>query len=157
MYESSGSQFLGTTSGIHSGLDAFDKSRFIMTFLTILGVIEILCNFRLVLEGKTCKEIPESPRLEFLEKFLANDFALLDAEDNTYSLFNRGGIADLLLLRLLLAICQKSKCLVSDGLFCFSSISKFGSFQNPFARITSLSELYFRFIRFILLTQTTKK
>ena len=26
-------------------------------FLTILGVTEILCSFRLVLEGKTCKEI----------------------------------------------------------------------------------------------------
>ena len=28
-----------------------------MTFLTILGVIEILRSFRLVLEGKTGKEI----------------------------------------------------------------------------------------------------
>ena len=33
--------------------------------------IEILCSFKLVLEGKTGKEIPESSRLEFLEKFLA--------------------------------------------------------------------------------------
>ena len=31
-----------------------------MTFLTILGVTEILCSFKLVLEGKTGKEIPES-------------------------------------------------------------------------------------------------
>ena len=54
-----------------------------MTFLTILGVTEILCSFRLVLEGKTVKEIPESSRLEFLEKFSANNFALSDAEDNT--------------------------------------------------------------------------
>ena len=54
-----------------------------MTFLTILGVTEILCSFRLVLEGKTGKEIPESSRLEFLEKFSANNFALPDAEDNT--------------------------------------------------------------------------
>ena len=46
-----------------------------MTFLTILGVAEILCSFRLVLEGKTGKEIPESSRLEFLEKFLANNFS----------------------------------------------------------------------------------
>ena len=67
-YESSGSQFFRTTTGIQSGPDAFDESRFIMTFLTILGVIEILCSFRLVLEGKTSKEIPESSRLEFLEK-----------------------------------------------------------------------------------------
>ena len=54
-----------------------------MTFLTILGATEILCSFRLVLEGKTSsKEIPESPRLEFLEKFSANNFALSEAEDN---------------------------------------------------------------------------
>ena len=33
-----------------------------MTFLTILGVTEILYSFRLVLEGKTGKEIPESSR-----------------------------------------------------------------------------------------------
>ena len=77
-----------------------------MTFLTILGVIEILCSFRLVLEEKTGKEIPESSRLEFLEKFLANNFALSEAEDNTSGLLNRGGIADLPLLRTLLAIAK---------------------------------------------------
>ena len=54
-----------------------------MTFLTILGVTEILCSFRLVLEGKTVREIPESSTLEFLEKFSANNFALSDAEGNT--------------------------------------------------------------------------
>ena len=80
-----------------------------MTFLTILGVTEILCSFTLVLEGKTDKEIPESSRLEFLEKFSANNFALSDAEDNTSGPLNRGGIADLPLLRTLLAIHQKSQ------------------------------------------------
>ena len=45
-----------------------------MAFLPILGVIEILCSFRLVLEGETGKNIPESSRLEFLEKFSANNF-----------------------------------------------------------------------------------
>ena len=80
-----------------------------MTFSTIFEVTEILYSFRLVLEGKTGKEIPESSRLEFLEKFLANNFALSDAEDNTSGPLNRGGIADLPLLRTLLAICQKSR------------------------------------------------
>ena len=80
-----------------------------MTFLTLLGVTKILCSFRLVLEGKTGKEIPESSRLEFLEKFSANNFALSDAEDNASGLLNRRGIADLPLLRTLLAICQKSQ------------------------------------------------
>ena len=49
-------------------------------------------------------EIPESSRLGFLQKFSANNFALSDAEDNTSELVNRGGIADLALLRALLAI-----------------------------------------------------
>ena len=69
IHESSGSQFFRTTTGIHSGPDAFDESRFVMTFLTILGVTEILSSFGLILEEKTGKEIPEETRLEFLEKF----------------------------------------------------------------------------------------
>ena len=72
-----------------------------------MGVTEILCSFRLVLEGKTGKEIPEPSRLEFLEKFSVNNFALSDAEDNTSGL-KRGGIADLPLLRTLLGTRQKS-------------------------------------------------
>ena len=70
-----------------------------MTFLTILEVTEILCSFKLVLEGQTGKEIPESSRLEFLEKFAANNFAFSDAAENTSGPFNRGGIVDLPLLR----------------------------------------------------------
>ena len=77
--------------------------------LTILGVIEILCIFRLALEGKIGKEIPESSRLQFLEKFLASSFASSDTEDSIYVTLNRRGIADLALLRTLLAICQKSQ------------------------------------------------
>ena len=50
MYENSGSQFLRTTTRIQSGPDAFDESKFAMTFLTIFRVREILCDFRLVLE-----------------------------------------------------------------------------------------------------------
>ena len=71
--------------------------------------MEILCSFRLNLEGKTGKEISESSRLEYLEKFLANNFALSDAENNTSRPLKRGGMADLPLLRTLLAICQKSR------------------------------------------------
>ena len=54
-----------------------------MTFLTILGVTETLFSFKVVLVGKADKEIPESSRLEFLEKFSGSNFALSDAEDNT--------------------------------------------------------------------------
>ena len=69
-----------------------------------MGVTEILSSFKLVLEGKTGKEIPESSRLEIKEKFLVNNFALSDAEDNTSGPLNRRGIADFSLLRTLLAI-----------------------------------------------------
>ena len=61
----------------HSSLEpplkasTFNKSMPVMTFLTILGVKEILCSFRLVLERNVGKAIPESSRLELLEKFLA--------------------------------------------------------------------------------------
>ena len=122
--------------------------------------MEILHNFRLVLEGKTGKEIPESLRLEFLETFLAKNFALSDAEDNTSSPLNRGGIADLPLIFYQtisnLPKTLRAKFLGKDGPFCFSSICKFGSFMNPFTMITSLSRLYFRFRRFIMLVRMKK-
>ena len=80
-----------------------------MTFLTILGVTEILWSFRVVLEGKTGKEIPKSSILKFLKKFSANNFALSDAEDNTSRPLNGGGIADVPLLRTLLTIYQNAQ------------------------------------------------
>ena len=70
--------------------------------------MERSCSFRLLLERKTVKKMPESSRLEFLtnnfSKFLANNFALSDVEDSTSGPLNRVGIADLPLLRALLAI-----------------------------------------------------
>ena len=80
-----------------------------MTFLTILGVTEILCSFWLVLERETGKEIPKSSRLEFREKFLGNNFALSDAENNTSGPLNWGDITDLPLLRILLVIRLESQ------------------------------------------------
>ena len=66
MYENSGPQVFRTTAGIQSGPDALNESRFHCDFFTYL--IEILCNFRLVIEGKTGKDIPVSSRLEFFKK-----------------------------------------------------------------------------------------
>ena len=121
--------------------------------------MEILCSFKLVLERKTGKETLESSRLEFKEKFSANNFALSDAEDNTSSLLNRGGIVDLPLLRTLLAIRQKSRepsfWEVMDS-FVLLAICMLGRFKNPFATIPSLSELYLRIRRFFSMVQTKK-
>ena len=100
-----------------------------MSFLTILGVTVIICSFRLVLEGTIDKEINEPSRLEFLQMFSANSFALSDAGDNTSGPLNRGGSPDLSLLRTLLAIFQKSRepgfCEVMDSfsLLAYSSLA----------------------------------
>ena len=64
-------------------------------------------QFQIIYRKATYKEVPESSKLEVLEKFSANSFALSDAEDNFSEPFNRRVITDLSLLRTLLAICQK--------------------------------------------------
>ena len=117
MFGSSGSQFFIPTTGIQLGPKKFDKSRLIITFLTNLGVTDKLCSFRLVLEGKIGQEVPNPSRLEFLEKFLANNFTLSDAEDNHSESFNRECITDLSLLKTLLVILQKSLVLSFWGDF----------------------------------------
>ena len=70
LVEEFSSQFFRTTTGIQSGLDTVDESGFVVTFLTILGVTEILCSFSLVLVGKTGKEMPESSRSDLFKKML---------------------------------------------------------------------------------------
>ena len=64
--------------------------------------------------------------------FSAHNFALSDAEDNTSGPLNTGGIKDLLLLRTLLIIPQKSReqsfCDAKDP-FTLLAISKSGSLR----------------------------
>ena len=132
-----------------------------MTFLSNLGITEILCSFSLVLEENAGKDIPESSRLEFPEKFLANSFAVSDAEDHNSRPLNRRGTADSSLIFAENTISNapeimRAKFLGSDKLFCFISISLSGSFKTPFETTTSLPEIYFGFRRFILLVQTIK-
>ena len=69
----------------------------------------MLCSSTLFPEGEAGKGITELSRLEFSNMFLANNSALLDAEDNTSGPLNKGSIADVSLFRTPLAICQKSR------------------------------------------------
>ena len=123
-----------------------------MTFLTILGVTEIPCSFILVLEGKAGKGMPENLILKFLDKFLGSNFALIDGEDNIFRSLNRRGAEDFLLLRALLAICQKPRepsfWKVMDTFYFICKCTS-SSFKNSFVTITSLPELCFRFRRYI--------
>ena len=77
IYESLGSQFFRTTTWIQSAPDALHKSSLVMTFLTNLGAIEILCSFRLVLDGRTSKDIPESSRFRVSRKVLRKRFCFI--------------------------------------------------------------------------------
>ena len=73
-YESTSPQSFRTTTGIQSWPSIFDKLRLVMTCSTNLGVMQILCNFRLVPKRKAGLEIPVSSRLEVLKKFSAKIF-----------------------------------------------------------------------------------
>ena len=100
-----------------------------MALLTILGVPKKLYSYRLILERKIGKEVPQSLRLEFLEMFLENNFTLSNAEDNTSRL----------------KVPIPSFLEKMDSFVLLAYASSFSSFKNPFATITSLSELYFTF------------
>ena len=132
-----------------------------MTFLTNLGLWEILCNSRLVLEEKAVKDSPEPSRLEFFKMLFWNNFTLSGAEDSTFRQLKRGGITNLALMRTLLAILPKSRkpsdWEVKESQLCIIFTGKFGNFKNSFATINSESVLYFRFTTFILSIQYKPK
>ena len=125
-----------------------------MTFSTILGVTETLCSFRLGLEGKDARII----KIRVLRKVISKQSCFIRCrrqhlwanENRNYIRFTFENIISNS------PKVRRAKVLASDVFFCFSSIFKFGSFKNPFAKITSLSEFYFRFKRFTLLIQTKK-
>ena len=94
MYASLGSHFFRTTTEKKSGPADFEMSRLVMIFLIKLRVTWILFSFKLVLEGKTGNEIPDTSRFEFLENLFANSFTLSEAEENTSGPLDREGIVD---------------------------------------------------------------
>ena len=100
---------------------------------------QISCSFGLVLQDEEAGTIIAEP---FRSELFSKQFC--------------GGTADLSLPRILLTIRQKlrepSFWEVIDS--CFISISKFGSFKNPFAWINNLFKFHFRCGRFILLVLT---
>ena len=106
-----------------------------MTVSANFGVTGVLCSFGLALEGKASKEIHESSGLD-IEMFSANNFALSDPEDSTSESLNKGGIANLPLLRTLLAVLEKSR---KPNLW----VDKFDIFKNHFPIIIGQPELYF--------------
>ena len=90
-------------------------------------------------------------RLEFLEKFLTNNFALSDDEDNTSGLLNREDIADLALLRIFLAICAKSL-----DTFDLLGYEIFAASRTLLQQLLDCLNFNLRFRRFILLMQIKK-
>ena len=86
MYESSGSQFFRTTTGMQSGPDNLDESRFVMTFLAILGNI---MQFQISSRRENRQRDTRVIKIRVSRKVLSKIFALSDAENNASSLPNR--------------------------------------------------------------------
>ena len=123
------------------------KVLFNMTFPTNSIYVCILPNMCWKSPERSCSLWPFQPPCKLQEETPVH-FDLY----NIPGPLNRRDIADLPLFRTLLAICQKfwepSFWEAMKFLFCN---------HWTFAMITSLSELYFRFRRFILMAQTKKK
>ena len=89
-------------------------------------------------------------------KQVVNNFASSDAEDNTYGPLNIGVIANFLLMITLLAIHQKSRELSFWEVMNSFVLLAYASLAASRTLLHSLTEIYFRFRRFILLVQTKK-
>ena len=134
----------------------FDESKFILTFLTLLEVKKILCSFRLLLEVKTGKEIPGVIKIIVPRKVFSKQFCFIRCRRQHLQIVEKRRYSRFAFVENTISNSPKvlrGKFSGSDGLFCCISICKFDSFTNSFATISSLSELYFRFRRFILLVQ----
>ena len=101
IYESSGFQFFRTTTGIQSGSNAFGKSKLVAIFLANTRLTTILCSFRLFLEGKSGKQVPELSRWSSLKWFQKKDLPYQMINTEPQVTLKRGGMADLPLLRTL--------------------------------------------------------
>ena len=117
----------------------FCEGRFVITFLNLLGVTGTLSSLRFILEQKIDTWVI---KIRSLRNVFSKQFCFIRYRRGIADL-NRGYIVDLPLLRTLLVTDQKSWELsfwkVIDY-FPFSRVCNFGSFKNPFARITSLSQ-----------------
>ena len=101
--------------------------------------------------------MPQSSRLVLLEKFLANNFVFSDVEDSTSVPLNRGGMANLTLLRILLSIRKMSRdssfweLMDSFVLLAYTSLA---ASRTLLQRL--LDFLYFGFRRCTMLVETEK-
>ena len=126
MKESSDPQFFRTTTGIQSGPDAFDKSRFIMTFLTLLGNEKYYVVSDQFQRGKQVKRYlshqdqgsqKSFQHLQAVEQRRYNRFTFVE-----HTISNSPRV-------------QRARFQGKDGLFCFISICKFGSLKNRLQRL----------------------
>ena len=120
-----------------------------MTFLNILGVTGVLCIVRLVLEGKTIKEIPKWLRLEFFKKFLV-----------LYQIYRRQLLWAVEQMRYIIKFSFVENTMLTairEKLRELRLWDMMGSFVLvASASLAASRTLYFRFRRFIMLVQTQK-
>ena len=161
MYQGSGSQFFRTSTRIQSGPETFEKYRFIMIFLTILGVTEILYSFRLILDGKTSKvKRYRVIKIRVLREVFSKQYCFIRCRRKQLLVTGQRRYSRFTFVEKTISNSPKvprAKLLESDELLFYQLIqAKFCSFKKPFASITSLFELYFRFRKLFLLVQSKK-
>ena len=145
IYESSGSQFFKTSTGILSGPEAFDEARFVLTFCTIFKLQKHAVSDQFQ-KGKQVKRYLSAIKIRVNRKVTSYFIRckrehLWAVEQRRYSKATFENIISNL------QKVPRAKFLGSNGLRCSISLCKFGRLKKPFATITSLSEVYFRFRR----------
>ena len=123
-----------------------------MTFLTILGVTEIYVVSDQFQKGK---QVKRQIKIRVLRKFFRKQFSFIWCRKQHLRVVEQRRCSRFTFLRTLSGIGQKSHepgfLKVMDS--CFISTKKFVSYKNPIAKITSISERYFRIRSFILLVE----
>ena len=115
-------------------------------------------QFQISYRRETGKELLESIRSRVSSKAFSKQFCFIRCRRQHFRVIELRRHSRLTFVENTINNSPKiqSYFLGSDRPFCFISICKFGSYKNAFATINSLSELYFRFRKFILFAQIKK-
>ena len=140
-------QFFRTTTGLQSGPDTFNNSRLAMTSITNLGFTHYAVSHQFQ-KGKLIKRYQS---YQELWRVFSKQICLIGCRRQHLRAIKQTSYSAFTFVPNItsnLPIIKRANFLGNDRFFRFISISKFGSFKNPFARITRLLELQFSCERF---------
>ena len=137
MYESSSSQFFRTITGIRSGPDAFDESRFnhLESYVNIM-------QFQISSRRENKQRDTRVIKFRVLRKFFSKQLCFIRCRRQHFWAVKWRRYSRFTFIENTISNYPKvPRAKFLGGPFYFSSIYKFDSFKNLFAALTSLSEL----------------